>query len=59
MSDLVLGRNVRKVDRPAAIAVQAGTRNVEWRGQEDARHYAVLFEHPSSYRVKMCFRKRQ
>jgi len=38
--------NIHEVDRLAAIAVQAGARNVEGPTYEDAHYYAVFFEDP-------------
>ena len=48
---------IREVDRLAAIAVQAGARNVEGPAYEDADYYAVFFEDPSGNRLEICCRE--
>lgn len=48
--------SVREVDRLAAIAVQAGARNVEGPLYEEAHYYAVFFEDPSGNRLEICCR---
>lgn len=50
--------SMREVDRLAAIAVQAGARNVEGPAYEDARYYAVFFEDPSGNRLEICYREK-
>ena len=51
--------SMREVDRLAAIAVQAGARNVEGPAyeDEDALYYAVFFEDPSGNRLEICYRE--
>jgi len=49
--------NIHEVDRLAAIAVQAGARNVEGPTYEDAHYYAVFFEDPGGNRLEICYRK--
>ena len=44
-------------DRLAAIAVQAGARNVEGPAYEEAHYYAVFFEDPSGNRLEICYRE--
>src|SRR5574341_231515 len=51
--------SVREVDRLAAIAVQAGARNVEGPGYEEPLYYAVFFEDPSGNRLEICYRERE
>ena len=53
--------SMREVDRLAAIAVQAGARNVEGPAyeDEDALYYAVFFEDPSGNRLEICYRERK
>ncbi len=53
--------SMREVDRLAAIAVQAGARNVEGPASEDedALYYAVFFEDPSGNRLEICYRERK
>jgi catechol 2,3-dioxygenase-like lactoylglutathione lyase family enzyme len=48
-----------EVDRLAAIVRQAGARNVEGPGYEDAQYYAVFFEDPSGNRLEVCYRGKQ
>jgi predicted enzyme related to lactoylglutathione lyase len=52
--------SMREVDRLAAIAVQAGARNVEGPASEDedALYYAVFFEDPSGNHLEICYRER-
>jgi catechol 2,3-dioxygenase-like lactoylglutathione lyase family enzyme len=50
--------SIHEVDRLAAIAVQAGARNVEGPAYEEARYYAVFFEDPSGNRLEICYRER-
>jgi catechol 2,3-dioxygenase-like lactoylglutathione lyase family enzyme len=50
--------SIDAVDRLAAIAVQAGARNVEGPAYEEARYYAVFFEDPSGNRLEVCYRER-
>ncbi|WNM62384.1 VOC family protein [Candidatus Nitrospira neomarina] len=47
----------RKVDQLAAIAIQAGARNVEGPVYEDHGYYAVFFEDPSGNRLEICYRE--
>jgi predicted enzyme related to lactoylglutathione lyase len=52
--------SIRDVDRLAAIAVNAGARNVE--GPEyytGLDYYAVFFEDPSGNRLEICHRERR
>jgi predicted lactoylglutathione lyase len=49
--------SLREVDRLAAIAVQAGARNVEGPLYEEPRYYAVFFEDPSGNRLEICYRE--
>ena len=49
---------LREVDRLAAIAIQAGARNVEGPLYEEPRYYAVFFEDPSGNRLEICYRER-
>jgi predicted enzyme related to lactoylglutathione lyase len=49
--------SIHEVDRLAAIAVQAGARNVEGPAYEDADYYAVFFEDPSGNRLEICYRE--
>ncbi len=49
--------STREVDRLAAIAVQAGARNVEGPAYEDADYYAAFFEDPSGNRLEICYRE--
>ncbi len=49
--------SIHEVDRLAAIAVQAGARNVEGPAYEDAHYYAVFFEDPSGNRLEICYRR--
>jgi catechol 2,3-dioxygenase-like lactoylglutathione lyase family enzyme len=51
--------SIREVDRLAAMAVQAGARNVEGPLYEEASYYAVFFEDPSGNRLEICCRKRE
>ncbi|HZN44031.1 MAG TPA: VOC family protein [Nitrospiraceae bacterium] len=48
-----------EVDRLAAIAIQAGARNVEGPAYEEAHYYAVFFEDPSGNRLEVCYREKQ
>jgi predicted enzyme related to lactoylglutathione lyase len=48
--------SIGDVDRVAAIAVEAGARNVEGPAYEDERYYAVFFEDPSGNRLELCYR---
>lgn len=50
---------IREVDRLAAIAVQAGARNIEGPLDEEPRYYAVFFEDPSGNRLEICYRERE
>lgn len=50
--------SIDEVDRLAAIAVQAGARNVEGPAYEEARYYAAFFEDPSGNRLEICYRER-
>jgi predicted enzyme related to lactoylglutathione lyase len=50
--------SVREVDWLAAIAVQAGARNVEGPGYEEPSYYAVFFEDPCGNRLEICYRER-
>jgi catechol 2,3-dioxygenase-like lactoylglutathione lyase family enzyme len=54
-----LADGIHEVDRLAAIAVQAGARNVEGPAYEDAHYYAVFFDDPSGNRLEICYRKRE
>jgi len=49
--------SIREVDTLAAIASQAGARNVEGPAYEDAQYYAVFFEDPSGNRLEICSRE--
>jgi predicted lactoylglutathione lyase len=49
--------SIHEVDRLAAIAVQAGARNVEGPAYEDVHYYAVFFEDPSGNRLEICYRE--
>ena len=49
--------STHEVDRLAAIAVQAGARNVEGPAYEEAHYYAVFFEDPSGNRLEICYRE--
>ncbi|GJL52288.1 MAG: hypothetical protein NPIRA01_35150 [Nitrospirales bacterium] len=49
--------SIREVDRLAAIAIQAGARNVEGPAFEEPRYYAVFFEDPSGNRLEVCYRE--
>lgn len=49
--------SIREVDRLAAIAVDAGPRNVEGPAYEEAQYYAVFFEDPSGNRLEICSRE--
>jgi catechol 2,3-dioxygenase-like lactoylglutathione lyase family enzyme len=51
--------SIHEVDRLAAIAVQAGARNVEGPDYEDAHYYAVFFEDPSGNHLEICYRERE
>ena len=53
--------SMHEIDRLAAIAVQAGARNVEGpvSEDEDALYYAVFFEDPSGNRLEICYRERK
>ena len=46
-----------ELDRLAAIAVQAGARNVEGPAYEDEQYYAVFFEDLSGNRLEICYRE--
>jgi len=48
--------SVAEVDRLAAVAVQAGARNVEGPAYEAPWYYAVFFEDPSGNRFEICHR---
>jgi catechol 2,3-dioxygenase-like lactoylglutathione lyase family enzyme len=48
--------SLREVERLAAVAVQAGARNVEGPLYEEARYYAVFFKDPSGNRLEICCR---
>lgn len=49
--------SIRKVDLLAAIAIQAGARNVEGPVYEERGYYAVFFEDPSGNRLEICYRE--
>ena len=49
----------REVERLAAMAIQAGARNVEGPLYEEADYYAVFFEDPSGNRLEICCRERE
>ena len=49
----------QEVDWLAAIAVQAGARNVEGPLYEEAGYYAVFFEDPAGNRLEICYRERE
>ena len=51
--------SMQEVDRLAAIAVQAGARNVEGPLYEEPHYYAVFFEDPSGNRLEICYRERE
>jgi predicted enzyme related to lactoylglutathione lyase len=51
--------SVREVDWLAAIAVQAGARNVEGPGYEEPLYYAVFLEDPCGNRLEICYRERE
>jgi predicted enzyme related to lactoylglutathione lyase len=50
--------SVREVDWLAAIAIQAGARNVEGPGYEEPFYYAVFLEDPCGNRLEICCRER-
>lgn len=49
--------SISELDRLAAIAVQAGARNVEGPAYEDEQYYAVFFEDLSGNRLEICYRE--
>ena len=50
--------SIHEVDRLAMVVAQAGARNVEGPGYEEAQYYAVFFEDPSGNRLEICYRER-
>ena len=48
--------SVKDVDRLAAIAAQAGAKNIEGPAYETASYYAVFFEDPCGNRLEICHR---
>lgn len=51
--------SMREVERLAAIAIQAGARQVEGPLYEEASYYAVFFEDPGGNRLEICYRTRE
>ena len=49
--------SLKDVERLAAVAVQAGARNVEGPLYEEPRYYAVFFEDPTGNRLEICCRQ--
>jgi predicted lactoylglutathione lyase len=49
--------SISELDRLAAVALQAGARNVEGPAYEDKQYYAVFFEDPSGNRLEICYRE--